>query len=254
MRDRETRSMDPRFARIVLDSDLATPLYHQLVQQLGSAIRNEEWQAGEALPSERALADSLAISRITVRKALQRLAEQGLIRRTHGSGTFIAPRFNESLTRLSSFTELLTQRGFTPDSRWLSRRIELPSSEEAFRLGLRGNTRIARLKRLRLADNVVMAVEESCLPEVVLPEPDQVETSLYKTLDARGYSIQRALQHITAVNADAELAALTEVPPGEALLKVTRLGYLVNGAPAELTITHCRTHYYDFMVELHRAG
>ena len=51
----------------------------------------------------------------------------------------------------------------------------------------------------------------------------------------------------------AELAALAEVPEGQALLKVTRLGYLADGSPAELTVTYCRTDYYDFMVELYRA-
>ncbi|SDK80717.1 transcriptional regulator, GntR family [Modicisalibacter muralis] len=245
--------MDPRFAQLTLDAALATPLYHQLARQLGDAIEAGAWQAGEALPSERTLAESLEVSRITARKALDRLAEQGLIRRTHGSGTFISPRFNQPLTRLVSFTEMLTQRGFTPRSRWLSRRLEAPSIEEALRLGLGGDARVARLKRLRLADDVVMAVEESCLPEAVLDDPEAVEASLYKTLLALGKPVERALQHITAVNADAELADLARVPRGEALLKVTRLGYLADGTPAELTVTYCRTDYYDFMVELHRA-
>lgn len=246
--------MDPRFGRIILDAELATPLYHQLAQQLGDAIQAGGWQAGEALPSERALADSLGISRITARKALERLAEQGLIRRTHGSGTFIEPRFNEPLTRLASFTELLTRRGFKPGSRWLSRGIGMPTGEESFRLALRGEARVTRLKRLRLADDVVMAVEESCLPEHVLPEPEIVDTSLYATLDVLGRPMMRALQHITAINANADIAELIAVPAGEALLKVTRLGYLADGTPAELTVSHCRTHYYDFMVELHRGA
>lgn len=244
--------MDFRFARIVLDPERTTPLYHQLAQQLGDAIETGSWQAGEALPSERALAECLGISRITARNALGRLADKGLIRRTHGSGTFVAPRFAEPLTELSSFSELLARRGFTPRSRWLWRGIERPSHDEARRLGLRGRAQVARLKRLRLADDVVMAVEDSCLPTFVLARPEQVETSLYKTLDALGKPVVRALQHMTAVNADAELAALVEVPPGQALLKVTRSGYLASGVCAELTTSYCRTDYYDFMVELHR--
>ena len=245
--------MDSRFRQLSLDATLATPLYHQLARQLGDAIQAGAWQGGEALPAERTLAEALEISRITARKALDRLAEQGLIHRTRGSGTFIAPRFNQPLTRLISFTEMLTQRGFTPRSRWLSRRLELPSSEEALRLGLSSHTRVARLKRLRLADDVVMAVEESCLPEAVLNDPEAVEASLYETLEAVGRPVERALQHITAISASAEMARLAEVSQGEALLKVTRLGYLSDGTAAELTVTYCRTDYYDFMVELHRA-
>ena len=141
----------------------------------------------------------------------------------------------------------------TPLYQQLARRLEVPTTEEALRLGLRGGARVARLKRLRLADDVVMAVEESCLPESLLPEPEAIERSLYATLEERGKAVEHALQHLTAVNADAELAAMAEVPEGQALLKVTRLGYLADGSPAELTVTYCRTDYYDFMVELHRA-
>ncbi|MGR4069037.1 GntR family transcriptional regulator [Halomonas sp. LR3S48] len=244
--------MDHRFQQLRLNPAGATPLYQQLARQLEQAIETGAWQAGEALPSERSLAETLAVSRITARKALDRLAELGLIRRSRGSGTFIAPRLNQSLTRLVSFTEMLTQRGFTPSSHWLSRSLATPSAEESMRLGLGADARVARLRRLRLADDVVMAVEESCLPASVLPDPMAVETSLYAVMEAAGKPVMRALQHVTAINADAELAALAEVPSGQALLKITRLGYLGDGTAAELTITYCRTDYYDFMVELTR--
>ncbi|BCB07150.1 transcriptional regulator [Vreelandella venusta] len=244
--------MDPRFTQLHLDPQGATPLYQQLARQLEQAIETGAWQAGEALPSERNLAESLAVSRITARKALDRLAELGLIHRSRGSGTFIAPRLNQSLSRLASFTELLTQRGFTPSSHWLERKLANPSAEESMRLGLGADAQVTRLKRLRLADEVVMAVEESCLPISVLSDPLTVETSLYATLEANGKGIARALQHVTAINASAELAMLAEVPEGQALLKVTRLGYLADGSPAELTVTYCRTDYYDFMVEMTR--
>ena len=79
-----------------------------------------------------------------------------------------------------------------------------------------------------------------------------VESSLYATLETAGRPVARALQHVSAVNAGAELARLAEVPEGQALLQVTRLGYLVDGTPAELTVTYCRTDYYDLIVELTR--
>ncbi|GHE20074.1 GntR family transcriptional regulator [Halomonas urumqiensis] len=244
--------MDSRYAQLRLDAKGGNPLYQQLARQLEQAIEDGAWQAGEALPSERNLAEALDISRITARKALDRLEELGLIRRIRGSGTFITPRFHQPLTRLSSFTEMLTQRGFTTSSHWLQRSLANPSIDEAMRLSLPPGARVARLKRLRLADDVVMAVEESCLLAELLPEPRAVESSLYAVLDAAGTPVARALQQITAINADAELAGLAQVPEGQALLKVTRVGYLADGTPAELTVTWCRTNYYDFTVELTR--
>ncbi|MGQ7243598.1 GntR family transcriptional regulator [Salinicola sp. V024] len=242
--------MQPTLSRLKLDAAQSTPLYRQLAQQLVEAIEAGDWETGEALPSERVLAESLNVSRITARKALDRLVALGLIQRTHGSGTFIAPRLNQSLTRLTSFTELLVQRGHRPSSRWLSRQLGTPTVEESLRLGVSADHQVSRLKRLRLADDVVVAVEESCLPHRVLPDPEAVTHSLYRHLESLGTPIVRALQHVSAVNADAELARLAQVPESQALLMMTRLGYLADGRPGELTVTYCRTDYYDFMVEL----
>ncbi|WP_353979277.1 GntR family transcriptional regulator [Salinicola endophyticus] len=242
--------MPSSLSRLQLDASRATPLYRQLAQQLIEAIESGDWEAGEALPSERVLAETLDISRITARKALDRLVALGLIQRSRGSGTFIAPRLNQSLTRLTSFTELLVQRGHRPSSRWLERRLGVPTAEEGLRLGLTADSRVARLKRLRLADDVVVAVEESCLPVSVVADPQAVEHSLYRYLESQGTPVVRALQHVSACNADAELAALAEVAESQALLVMTRLGYLADGRAAELTVTYCRTDYYDFMVEL----
>lgn len=240
------------FDTLHLDTQTATPLYRQLAVQLAERIDAGQWRAGEALPSERTLAQMLGISRVTARKALAMLVEQGLIRRSHGAGNFIAPRLNQPLTRLTSFTEMLAQRGFTPRSRWLIRRYMVPDAEQLMRLALAPGAQVAYLKRQRLADDTVMAVEESCLPSSLVPEPQAVGDSLYRYLELQGHVMTRALQHVTAVNAEGELAALAGVPERQAMLKITRLGYLEDGRPGELTVTYCRTDYYDFMVELTR--
>ncbi|WP_110666120.1 GntR family transcriptional regulator [Salinicola halophilus] len=233
-----------------LDPSHATPLYLQLAERLVEAIDSGQWRTGQALPSERALAERLGVSRITARKALDRLVARGQARRARGSGTFVAPRVDPSLSRLTSFTELLIQRGHRPSSRWLGRETGSASSDERDRLDLTAGATVCRLKRLRLADDVVVAMEESCLPSSVLAEPQSVTHSLYATLAALGTPIVRARQHVSAINATPALARLAEVEAGQALLMMTRVGYLADGRPAELTVTYCRTDYYDFQVVL----
>ncbi|MCM2973684.1 GntR family transcriptional regulator [Larsenimonas suaedae] len=240
---------DP-LARIAVHPGNTTPLYRQLSNQLARAIELGEWRSEDALPSERLLAERVGVSRITARKALERLVEQGLIVRTHGSGTFIAPRVAPSLSRLTSFSEQLARRGFTPRSHWLDRHTGHANLEERLHLDLGPNDPVVHLKRLRLADDIVVAVEESCLPARFIPEPDALEASLYAYLEHCGTPIVRARQSVSAVNADEALATLARVAPGSALLKVTRLGYLTDGSAAELTTSYCRTDYYDFVVEL----
>ncbi|QXI29601.1 GntR family transcriptional regulator [Pseudomonas vanderleydeniana] len=234
------------------DESQPTPLYLQLARNLEAAIHAGQWKAEQALPSERNLSEWLGISRVTSRKALEVLLEQGLIRRNQGSGTFITPRLEQPLSRLSSFSEMLRSKGFVPGSQWLERHITLPSHEELIRLALSPSAQVARLKRLRKADNTVMAIEMSTLPASLLPEPEKVGDSLYEYLDGIGRPVVRALQHIRAINASPEFAALVGIEPGTAMLLMTRVGYLEDNTPIELTDTYCRDDYYDFVAELRR--
>jgi GntR family transcriptional regulator len=172
--------------------------------------------------------------------------------RRHGSGNFIAPRLEQPLTRLSTFTEELKQRGFEPRSQWLRRFIGTAQAEEIIALGLPTGARVARLERVRLADETPMALEYSALPALILPQPERVEDSLYSHLAARGHEPVRALQHIRAANATERQAGLLAIPPGQALLFITRFSYQADERPIEITHTWCRSDYYDFVVELRR--
>jgi GntR family transcriptional regulator len=244
--------MDHRWQALKPDETITTPLYLQLARKLADAINAGWWQADEAMPSERTFSDELGISRVTARKAFDVLLEQGLIRRRQGSGTFITPRLEQPLSRLSSFTEMLKMKGFQPSSVWLERSLGAPTHDEVIKLGLSPTAEVVRLKRQRLADGVVMAIEMSTLPRAVLPEPDKIGNSLYAYLDANGHSIVRALQHIRAVNASEEIAGLVGIRTGEAMLLMTRIGFTADNQAIELTDTYCRNDYYDFVAELRR--
>jgi GntR family transcriptional regulator len=126
--------------------------------------------------------------------------------------------------------------------------------DEQLSLGLSPGSRVARLERLRLADDVVMAYEVSVLPEAVLPRPEAVKGSLYEYLSSMQRSPVRALQHIRALNAPARLAEQLGVPLGQAVLFITRIGYLESGQAVELTHSYCRNDYYDFVAEMRRDG
>ncbi len=234
------------------DTQSVTPLYLQLANKLSEGIHSGLWQPDEALPSERMLSDTLDISRVTARKAIDILCERGMLTRKRGSGTYITPKLEQPLSRLTNFSEELRQRGFNPGSQWLSRETGIASAEEILALGLSPNTVVSRLKRLRTADNVVMAIESSTIPAQYLPDPKVINDSLYGYLDAHGLLPTRALQHIRAVNATAEQARLANIKQGAAMLYITRVGYLDSGAAIELTHSYCRSDYYDFVAELRR--
>ena len=229
-----------------------TPLYMQLANMLSDGIASGDWRANQALPSERVLSDILEISRVTARKAIDMLCDRGMLTRKRGSGTYITPKLEQPLSRLTSFSEELRQRGFTAGSRWLQRDIGTAAPLELLSLGLSPHMPVARLRRLRTADEVVMAIETTTIPLQYMPDPQQVNDSLYGYLEARGAIPMRALQHIRAVNASAEQARLAQIKEGEAMLHITRVSYLDNGAAVELTHSYCRSDYYEFVAESRR--
>jgi GntR family transcriptional regulator len=231
-----------------------SPLYMQIARKLIDDVRTGRYQVDQALPSERTLSEQLNVSRVTARKAIDQLVEQGLVVRRRGSGNYIAPRIEQPLSNLSSFSEQLQQRGYQPSSRWLKRAIVTASTEEQLSLGLSPNSKVARLERLRLADDIVMAYEVSVLPYGVVPDPDAVGDSLYRFLEAHGKAPARALQHIRAMNASAELARQLDVAEGQAVLFITRIAYLDSGEAVELTHSYCRSDHYDFVAEMRRGA
>lgn len=232
-----------------------SPLYLQLARKLAAAVRNGRYQAHEALPSERMLSEYLGVSRVTARSAIDQLVDEGLIVRRRGSGNYIAPHLEQPLSRLTSFSEELHRRGYTPSSIWLVRAIAKATPTEQVGLGLSPKERgvkVARLERLRLADGVGMAYEATVLPRHVVPHPEAIEGSLYEYLDGVGQAPVRALQHIRAANCPAWLAGHLSVPDGHAVLDVTRTGFLASGQVVELTHSYSRSDYYDFVVEINR--
>jgi len=229
------------------DAKSFTPVYLQLANKLTEVIHAGQWQPDEALPSERLLSDTLAVSRITARKAFDILCKRGMLTRKHGSGTYISHQMDQPVLRLTRFSEELRQRGFIPGSLWLSRESGTATAEEMLALKLPPNSTVSRLKRLRMADHVVMAIESSTIPAHYLPDPHAVTDTVYNYLEANNTLPCRALQHIQAVHATAEHATLANIKQGAPMVYITRIGFLENDTAIELTRSYCREDYYDFV-------
>ncbi|MEF3045870.1 GntR family transcriptional regulator [Pseudotabrizicola sp. L79] len=231
----------------------AGPLYLQLQRQIAEAIANGTLPPGRSLPAERDLATLTGLSRVTVRRAVQALVAGGQLVQRRGSGTYVAPRvekLEQALSLLTSFTEDMARRGKNVDSLWLARQITAPTPEETMALGLGAGDRVARLERVRRSDGLPLAIECAALPATALPDPMQVQSSLYKMLEARDLRPVRAVQRISAANLGARDADLLGVHVGAAGLRIERVGYLPSGRVVEFTRSLYRGDAYDFAVEL----
>ncbi|WP_281972698.1 GntR family transcriptional regulator [Ruegeria faecimaris] len=229
------------------------PRYVQLRRRLQEGIDTGVLPPKSSLPSERELVEITDLSRVTVRKAIQELVQEGVIEQRQGSGSFIRermPRVEQSLTHLTSFTEDMSSRGMKTASKWLERGVFAPTQEEIAALSLSEGEQISRIYRLREADGRPLALEKAALPLDILPNPIEVTTSLYEVLDRLGRRPVRAVQKISALNLAAREAELLDVPEGAAGLNIERVSFLRNGRVAELTRSLYRGDAYDFVAEL----
>lgn len=236
--------------KLLIDSRSATPLYLQLEGSLRDAIAGGNWKAGEALPPERELAEKYGVSRITLRKALERLEAAGLLMRRQGSGTYVSPRVEQPLSSLTGFSEDMRARGLEPRSHWLKRGLFVATPEEVLALSLSPGERVARLERIRLAQGEPMALERASLASRYLPYPERVKESLYALLESLGLRPVRALQRLRAVAAGKHEAELLGLEQGQPVLYIERISYLGDGSVLEFVRSYYRGDRYDFVAEM----
>ena len=137
------------------------PLYRRLQDALRRAIETSVIGPQDALPPERDLAADFAVSRITVRKALDGLVAEGLLTRKQGAGTFVSGRVEKQFAKLTSFSEDMASRGRKPHSKWLVRAAGTVTPEESLTLGLSPGAPVYRFNRTRFGVVLPMAMEYS---------------------------------------------------------------------------------------------
>jgi GntR family transcriptional regulator len=228
----------------------ATPLYIQLANNLRRMIATGELEHGGALPSERTLSEMTGASRVTIRKAIEQLVEQGLLLRRHGSGTYLAPRIEQRGSELTGFTADAANRGAAAGSIWLIRSLSQPTEEEAGILRIATNSEVARLGRVRLANREPLAIEHAVVPAHLLPPVEQIGQSLYAALDVKGHRPVRGEQRLRASLATSVEAGLLSIAENSEILRIERRTYLADGTPVELTRSAYRGDRYDFMTQL----
>jgi GntR family transcriptional regulator len=236
--------------RLTRKRDDATPLYLQFAHNLREHITEGGIDPGHALPSERDLSELTGMSRVTVRKGIETLIDEGLLFRKQGSGTYVAPRIEAAGSALSGFSDDARRRGEEPGTIWIVKAYASPTDEEAAMLRIAPNAEVARLGRVRLSGGEPLAIEHAVIPRPLLPRLEDLGDSLYETLDKLGHRPVTGTQRIRASLATPTEAGILSIREKAEILRIERLTRLADGTPVEFTRSAYRGDRYDFVSEL----
>lgn len=215
-----------------IDRSNPMPLWYQLKERLRKHI-DDHLKPGDFLLAEKELALRYEVSTITVRRALEELVKEGRLKREQGKGTYVLPPpFEEGPSKLTSFTEAMSQFGLQASARILSVEVESANKLVRSKLNLPAGARVLRLTRLRLADEIPMGIQTAYLPVAFVPKFDSEELaggSLYGYLKTRyGLYPTQAHEIYFAALIDSSQGKLLDLPGGSPGFFVERLTWGMN--------------------------
>lgn len=229
------------------------PLYDQLVDLLSDKIQNE-MHPGDALPSERDLAETYGLSRTTVRLAMSELEELGLVTRKHGKGTFVSnvSRDTTDLMGTYSFTDQMRSLGRVPHTEVIDFEVREASKFVAQNMDLRLGEAVFRMRRLRTADGVPMMLERTYMPVKVFEGLTQrmVESkSLYEIVEQDfRMKIKTAEEAFGARAARPDEARLLKIDEDAPVLHLVRTTYNSKNVVIEYTRSVARADMFEYKI------
>jgi len=239
-----------------LNGNEGIALYAQVREAIREQITSGKLKPGERLLPEEELATLMGASRMTVRRGILDLIDEGVLYRRRGVGTFIAHRhIDRHHNRLTGYFESAAEEGFVPRIEVLSREIAGATLMVARALNLREDEPVVRVRTLRLADDQPLAVHDEHVSYRLYPDilDAGIETrQLWELLSERGYPVRRAVQRVEARLAEDEIARLLGVEEGAPILYKLRTVYSEDGRPVEFAICHNRGDRYSLTTTLTR--
>ena len=229
--------------------------YAALAASLRQRVVSGAWPAGGALPSEQALAAAHGVALGTLRRALDLLADEGVVERVHGRGTFVRQALGGA--PMLRFFRFGRGEGEAPQSRIRARSIDVPPAEVAQALGCPPGERALRLKRLRSLGGQPVLHEEIWLPLprfAALAESDPATWGdlLYPLFAERcGVSVHRAVDAISFGTLGAEHARALRLPAGHPCARVQRLAHDLAGRCVEWRTSLGDALAFHYTVSIH---
>ncbi|MGY6270863.1 GntR family transcriptional regulator [Achromobacter denitrificans] len=235
------------------------PLYVRVETALAAEIAAGLLPSGSRLPTEDRLIERFAVSRTTVRKAVENLVARGLVEIRRGKGTFVTePKLTQALTSLSGFVEDMAALGRQATARLLDKR-PVPATEDVARqLDVAQGALVYRIERVRLADGTAMSFDETYLPLDIgekVASNDLEAEPIFDLLELRyDLPLIEAEYQLEAVTADDRVARALGVGAGSPIFLIERTSYTEGQRPVDYEKLYYRGDLIRFTTRLSRLA
>lgn len=232
---RKTEVLLPHSLLSDIDRSGKAPLYHQVAKKFESAIRDGTLPPGSRIENEVSLAERLALSRPTIRRAIQTLVDLGLVVRRRGIGSQVVHGQVTRGLELTSLHDDIAKTGAKPSTQVVHFAHVDATAHIAQRLGVSPGDTVIEVTRVRLADGVPMAILHNWIPESVgnMSPTDLQEKGLYETLRQSGVAPRIGKQKLSARKASAMESTQLDIELGAAVLTSERTAYDAAGTAIE---------------------
>ncbi|MDF2984676.1 MAG: transcriptional regulator [Eubacterium sp.] len=232
------------------------PKYYLVKQKIVEMINNEEIGPDGMIPSERELMSSFGISRITAKKAIDDLVNEGYLYRIQGKGTFVKKdTLDQDLISITSCTQDIVKLGMTPSKRLLTAEVLEADKTRVKKLQLSNGEKVFKVKRVYYANNEPINLTTTYLPCKAFPLIEAYDfgvDSIYDILENKyNTRITKATRTIEAVLAVDEVAKELEVKEGDPILLFRAVTFgMVNGreVPIETFKSFYRSDKFKFYI------
>lgn len=243
----------------LVDDRLPTPLYHQVYLILRNKILTGEYQFGSAILSEQETSGKFGVSRITAKRALNELADDGYVKRERGRGTRVIYNAPTPPVRASveGLLENLLAMGLETDVRLLSFDYVQPDGEVTRALQCDDDCAVQRAVRVRSLEGEPFSFLTTYVPEDIgrsFSRDDLASRPLLALLERSGVIVGKAEQTISATLADMEVSAALGLELGSPLISIQRIVYDQNERPVEFIKGLYRPDRYQYRMMLSRVG
>lgn len=237
------------------DIDYQSPMYLQLREVIRNKIESGEYPPGTAIPTEKELAETYGLNRLTVRSAIETLANEGILKKIQGKGVFVmGEKMERTLDTLGGFTQVLKDRNMKSATKILAKGIRKAGIKFGDIFRIDPNQNIYHIKSLSFADGTPYSIDEIYIPQCILPNLEDVDLSVFaleEVFEFYNVEVKTANQILGLTQLEQSDAKLLGIDSNLAVMLFECVSYDTNDCVIEFSRTYSRADVCNFTATFH---